>query len=151
MKSGSPRGSLQKAITALWNLKLPFVFALLAYKGELEVLIGAGNPVESGVTMQDLVRGCLPGVYMDKVPTARMVAAMADWLLAEVGGDVPVHFTRFHPQYKLMNLPVTPVSTLERARDILMGKGMKFVYVGNVPGHPGESTYCPNCGKKQLE
>jgi len=79
VKSGSPRGSLQKAITALWNLKLPFVFALLAYKGELEVLIGAGNPVESGVTMQDLVRGCLPGVYMDKVPTARMVAAMADW------------------------------------------------------------------------
>ena len=78
-------------------------------------------------------------------------AAMADWLLSEVGAFVPVHFTRFHPEYKLTNLPVTPVSTLERARSILMDKGMKFIYVGNIPGHPGESTYCPKCGKKIIE
>jgi len=77
--------------------------------------------------------------------------SMADWLLNEIGADVPVHFTRFHPMYKLTNLPVTPVSTLERARDILMGKGLKFVYVGNVPGHPGESTHCPQCGKTIIE
>jgi len=76
---------------------------------------------------------------------------MADWLMGEIGPDVPVHFTRFHPMYQLTNLPVTPVSTLERARGILMDRGMKFVYVGNVPGHPGESTYCPGCGKRIIE
>jgi pyruvate formate lyase activating enzyme len=81
----------------------------------------------------------------------RDFSAMADWLINEVGPDVPVHFTQFHPMYLLTNLPVTPVSTLERARSILMGKGMKFVYVGNVPGHPGESTYCPKCGKNIIE
>ena len=78
-------------------------------------------------------------------------ASMADWLMDEIGADIPVHFTRFHPMYKLTNLPSTPVATLERARDILMGKGMRYVYVGNVPGHPGESTYCPKCGKKIIE
>lgn len=76
---------------------------------------------------------------------------MGKWLMGEVGPDVPVHFTRFHPQYKLTNLPATPVSTLERARDILMDAGMNFVYVGNVPGHKAESTYCPKCGKNIIE
>ena len=70
--------------------------------------------------------------------------------MGEVGADVPVHFTRFHPMYRLTNLPVTPVSTLERARNILMDKGIKFVYVGNVPGHPANSTYCPNCSKEVI-
>lgn len=73
--------------------------------------------------------------------------AMGEWLMAEVGPDVPVHFTRFYPRYRLTNLPATPVSTLERARNILLEKGMRYVYVGNVPGHPAESTYCPKCGK----
>ncbi len=76
---------------------------------------------------------------------------MGDWLMGEIGPDIPVHFTRFHPMYRLTNLPVTPVSTLERARNILMDKGMKFVYVGNVPGHPANSTYCPNCGKEVIK
>ncbi len=77
VKSGSPRGSLQKTITALWSLELPFVFALLAYEGELHVLIGAGDRRESGVSVQDLVRGCLPGVQLEKVPPARMTESMA--------------------------------------------------------------------------
>jgi pyruvate formate lyase activating enzyme len=72
---------------------------------------------------------------------------MGDWLMGEIGPDIPVHFTRFHPMYRLTNLPVTPVSTLEKARNILMDKGLKFVYVGNVPGHEANSTYCPKCGK----
>jgi len=76
---------------------------------------------------------------------------MGDWLMGEVGPDVPVHFTRFYPLYRLTDLPVTPVSTLEKAREILMAKGMRYVYVGNIPGHPGESTYCPKCGKIVIE
>jgi pyruvate formate lyase activating enzyme len=77
----------------------------------------------------------------------KMLNDLADWIIGEVGPDVPIHFTRFHPDYKLLNLPPTPISTLERARDTAMSKGIHYAFVGNVPGHPGNSTYCPACGK----
>ena len=68
-------------------------------------------------------------------------------MVGELGPDVPVHFTRFHPSYRLQNIPATPVKTLTRLRDTALGEGLNFVYVGNVPGHPGNNTYCPGCGK----
>jgi pyruvate formate lyase activating enzyme len=70
---------------------------------------------------------------------------LADWVMTDLGADVPVHFTRFHPDYQLRNLPATPVATLERARDMAIARGLRYVYVGNVPGHPGNHTYCPKC------
>ncbi len=73
------------------------------------------------------------------------ITRMCDWVCGELGPDVPVHFSRFHPTYKIKNLPPTPVSTLTRAREIAMLAGLNYVYIGNVPGHEGESTYCPNC------
>jgi len=73
--------------------------------------------------------------------------ALARWIRENLGTDVPVHFTRFHPQYLLKNLPPTPVKTLERAKAIADAEGLNYVYLGNVPGHPGESTYCPGCGR----
>jgi len=57
-----------------------------------------------------------------------------------------VHFTRFHPTYRLTNLPPTPLPTLERAWQIAKAEGLAFPYMGNVPGHPGENTTCPGCG-----
>lgn len=74
-----------------------------------------------------------------------MLTGLADWIVGELGADVPVHFTRFHPDYQLLNLPPTPVATLERARDIAIAKGIHYAYVGNVPDHPGNHTYCPQC------
>ena len=71
--------------------------------------------------------------------------AMCRWILDALGPDVPLHFSRFWPQYMLRNLPPTPVETLETARDIALESGIHYAYIGNVPGHPGESTYCPNC------
>jgi pyruvate formate lyase activating enzyme len=73
------------------------------------------------------------------------IRGLARFVRGELGADVPLHFTRFHPQYRLQNLPRTPVSTLERARDIAMDEGLQYVYLGNVPGHPGNSTWCPGC------
>jgi len=70
---------------------------------------------------------------------------MTKWIVANLGKDVPVHFTRFHPTYKIKNLPPTPVTTLEKAREIASSAGINFPYVGNVPGHPWENTYCPKC------
>ena len=71
--------------------------------------------------------------------------ALAGWVMKELGPDVPLHFTRFHPEYQLLNLPPTPVGTLERARAMAMDRGLRYVYVGNVPGHSGNHTYCPRC------
>ena len=79
------------------------------------------------------------------------IRAMSKWVKAELGPTVPVHFTAFFPTYKLRNLPNTPPKTVEAARDTAMDVGLKYVYVGNVwraEGHPGESTYCHNCGKR---
>jgi pyruvate formate lyase activating enzyme len=72
---------------------------------------------------------------------------LSKWMKQYLGTDVPVHFTRFYPQYKLQNMPPTPVKTLERARDIATAEGMNYVYVGNVPGHSGEHTYCAKCNE----
>ena len=75
------------------------------------------------------------------------IRGLARFVRDDLGAEVPVHFTRFHPAYRLANLPSTPVATLDRCRDVAMDEGLKFVYVGNVPGHPGEHTYCPDCGE----
>ena len=72
---------------------------------------------------------------------------MFKWIRTNLGDSVPVHLTRFYPMYKLKNLPPTPVSTLENLYRAAQDEGLKFVYIGNVPGHPYESTYCPNCKK----
>lgn len=79
------------------------------------------------------------------------VAAMARWIVQELGPDVPVHFTRFQPTYRLTNLPPTPVRTLERLRQVAMGQGVRYVYLGNVPGHEAESTSCHSCGSRVIE
>lgn len=80
-----------------------------------------------------------------------MMGGLCDWVMGELGPDVPVHFTRFHPDYQLLNLSPTPVETLERARNTALAKGMHYPYVGNVPGHAGNHTYCPHCGKIVIE
>ena len=62
-----------------------------------------------------------------------------------------LHFSRFHPMYKLTNLPATPHSTLKEAREIAISEGMHYVYIGNVPGSGAENTICHHCGKIAIE
>lgn len=81
----------------------------------------------------------------------REFSQLSKWIMSDLGPDIPIHFTRFYPQYKMQNLPPTPVKTLERGRNIALSQGIHFVYVGNVPGHPGEHTYCPKCQKLIIE
>lgn len=75
------------------------------------------------------------------------ISRMTEWIYNNLGPDTPVFFSRFSPQYKLANLPATPIETLEKAREIALKSGLRYVYIGNVPGHTGENTYCPRCGK----
>jgi pyruvate formate lyase activating enzyme len=76
---------------------------------------------------------------------------LAQWAKGNVGAEVPIHFTQFHPDYLLKDLPVTPVATLERAREMALAEGLHYVYIGNVPGHAAEHTYCPGCGRVVVE
>ena len=76
---------------------------------------------------------------------------LARWIKTNLGVDVPLHFTQFHPEYLLKNLPITPVPTLERAKAIADAEGLHYVYIGNVPGHPAQNTYCPKCKRMLVE
>jgi len=77
--------------------------------------------------------------------------AMASWVHTHLGDDVPLHFSQFHPDYQLKNLPMTPLPTLERAYELARAEGLRYVYIGNVPGHPAQHTNCSRCGAVVIE
>jgi len=88
-------------------------------------------------------------VVTNIIPTlnddAAQLEGIAGWIRDKLGELTPWHVTRFHPQYQMTDLPSTPISTLERAYDIGRATGLKFVYLGNVPGHQAENTVCHSC------
>ncbi|MFH1394849.1 MAG: AmmeMemoRadiSam system radical SAM enzyme [Candidatus Omnitrophota bacterium] len=79
------------------------------------------------------------------------IRRMVKWIKSNLGPDVPMHFSRFWPQYKLRSLYPTPVETLKQAREMAMAEGLNYVYVGNVPEEDTESTICPNCKNKVIK
>ena len=76
---------------------------------------------------------------------------MCEWIMSNLGPDVPLHFSAFHPDWKMMDIPSTPVSTLTRARKIAMKAGLRYVYTGNVHDTVGSSSYCYSCGHMLIE
>jgi len=78
--------------------------------------------------------------------SAAEIEEMTQWVVAELGPDVPMHFSAFHPDWKMMDIPPTPPETLTMARDIAMKNGVRYAYVGNVHNFEADSTYCHNCG-----
>jgi pyruvate formate lyase activating enzyme len=76
---------------------------------------------------------------------------LSRWIFDNLGPDIPIHFLRFFPSYKMMDFPETPIKTLEAHCDVAKIEGLNYVYVGNVPGHPLEHTYCPACKKIVVE
>jgi pyruvate formate lyase activating enzyme len=71
---------------------------------------------------------------------------MTKWVVAHLGPDVPMHFSAFHPDYKMLDVSATPAATLTRARGIAVANGVRYAYTGNVPDPAGQSTYCHQCG-----
>uniref|UniRef100_UPI0035AED510 AmmeMemoRadiSam system radical SAM enzyme n=1 Tax=Nitrosomonas sp. TaxID=42353 RepID=UPI0035AED510 len=82
--------------------------------------------------------------------SSQEIRAMSDWIIQELGPDVPLHFSAFHPDYKLTDIPSTPVETLIRARQIALDAGLHYVYTGNVHHVEGDTTYCPSCGSELI-
>ena len=81
----------------------------------------------------------------------RELEAMTQWVYENLGADVPMHFTAFHPDWKMHDASSTPKSTLTRAREIAIEAGMKYVYTGNVRDRSGSSTWCPGCDAMLIE
>jgi len=106
------------------------------------VLLGLKIIKQSGVWLE-IVNLVIPG--QNDYP--KEVQEMAAWIRDELGTEVPLHFSRFFPNYRMTDLSPTPVSTLERCRNIALKEGLKFVSIGNVPGHLYNSTFCPGCGE----
>ncbi|MCD6368062.1 MAG: AmmeMemoRadiSam system radical SAM enzyme [Candidatus Aenigmarchaeota archaeon] len=79
------------------------------------------------------------------------ISIISEWIAKKLGKKTPVHFSRFYPHYKMQDVPPTPVETLERAREIAKDNGLWYVYIGNVPGHKYENTYCHSCGRLLIE
>jgi len=79
------------------------------------------------------------------------IKEFAKWVRDSLKPEIPVHFTRFHPDYMMTDVPSTPMKTMEMALHIGKEEGLKFVYLGNVPRHKGENTYCPKCGQLAIE
>lgn len=119
-----------------------------------KVVGGQLKPVlDSLVTLQKL--GKWAEIVYLVVPTLndsdQEFLGLARWVKANLGAEVPLHFTQYHPEYLLKNLPVTPVATLERAKAIADAEGLHYVYIGNIPGHEAENTYCPQCKRVLVE
>ena len=110
---------------------------------QLQPVLEACKTVKEAKTHLEIVNLVVPTLNDD---TAK-IRQMCTWIKENLGDDVPLHFTRFGPAYKLTNLPPTPITTLENAIKIGHEVGLKYVYIGNVPGHNANNTYCPKCHK----
>ncbi|UCB42495.1 MAG: AmmeMemoRadiSam system radical SAM enzyme [Dehalococcoidales bacterium] len=109
------------------------------WQGILEVAERAKNKWNMHV---EVITNVIPTLNDDD----EQLRGIASWIHDRLGELTPWHITRFHPQYQMMDLPATPLDTLEHACDIGRAAGLKFIYLGNVPGHKAENTVCYSCG-----
>ncbi len=116
-------------------------------EGELGPVLESIRTIYKSGTHLEIVNLVVPTLN----DSLEQLQALAEWLTHDLSPNVPLHFSRFQPQYKLTNLPPTPVERLEQAREIALEAGVRFVYIGNVPGHAANNTYCPVCGQVLIE
>jgi len=116
-------------------------------EGNLKPVLTSLKNLKNWGVHTEIVTLVVPGKNDDM----QQIRAMARWIRDELSPDVPLHFSRFYPLYKLKSLSPTPVATLEEAWKCARGEGLNYVYIGNVPGHDAEHTYCPGCKTRLIE
>jgi len=116
-------------------------------KGELKHILRTLETIRKAGRWLEIVYLVIPTVNDGEGE----VKKMCRWVKGHLGLDVPVHFTRFHPDYQLKHLPPTPFSTLKRCHDIARAEGLRYPYVGNFAGKGGEDTHCPKCNTTVIE
>lgn len=110
---------------------------------KFEHVLNTLKTVKSTGIWFELVNLVIPTMNDDLEKTREMCL----WIKSNLNKEVPLHFSRFFPSYKLTQISPTPIETLEKAKKIANDVGLDYVTIGNVPGHPANSTYCPNCNK----
>lgn len=119
-------------------------YSRIAGVGDFEIVLENALRMKSRYKAHvEVVTNVIPGINDADIELGRL----ATWIATRLGKRTPWHVTRFVPHSELKNTPETPVETLERARKIGLDVGLLYVYTGNVPGYPGENTYCPKCGR----
>ncbi|MCG6892298.1 MAG: AmmeMemoRadiSam system radical SAM enzyme [Desulfobacteraceae bacterium] len=114
--------------------------------GALEPVLDTLRRMKSGGVLVEVTTLLVPGRNDDP----EKLRELADFIAVDLGTDTPWHISRFHPTYRMTDVPPTPVETLRRARDIGLNAGLRYVYPGNVPGEDGESTDCWQCGSRLI-
>ncbi len=114
---------------------------------ELEPVLETLKLLKAGGVHVEITNILIPTLNDD----VGLIREMCSWIKEEMGAEVPLHFARFYPLYKLANLPPTPVSTIDRAREAALDVGLHHVYVSRVTGHEGEDSFCPSCGETIIE
>lgn len=115
-------------------------------KGHLQPVLETMKTVHQSGKWLEIVTLLIPG----QNDSDQQVRNLTSWIKENVGTDVPLHFSRFSPQYKLLNVPPTPPQTVIRAREIAIKEGLKYVYTGNIDYPPGEITRCPQSGEEMI-
>jgi pyruvate formate lyase activating enzyme len=116
-------------------------------QGHLEPVLNTLKTLRQAGVHLEITNLLLSGFNDDENTLIKMCL----WIKDNLGADTPLHFSRFFPMYKLTSLNPTPVEALERARQIALNSGLKYVYIGNLAGNPAENTYCPKCKKLLIE
>jgi pyruvate formate lyase activating enzyme len=112
----------------------------VVFKSVLDTLVYLNHETQVWLEITTLL---IPGLN----DSDQEIDQMTQWVIAQLGPDVPIHFTAFHPDFKMLDRPPTPPETLTRARRIAMGNGIRYAYTGNVHDLEGGSTYCHQCGR----
>jgi pyruvate formate lyase activating enzyme len=110
-------------------------------RGELNPVLEAIQTIAKSDVWMEIVYLVIPTLN----DGTEEIRRMCRWIKEEAGPDVPLHFSRFYPMYLMKNLPPTPIATLENAYRTARQEGLDYVYIGNVPGHESENTFCPVC------
>ncbi len=115
--------------------------------GRVEPVLKAIKIMKEKDIWIELTNLLIPGLN----DSTEQIEKLVWWIKKNLGRDVPLHFTAFYPTYKLLNLPSTSLSTLRKARNIALSKGLHYVYTGNLPDEEGSNTRCPKCGKTVIK
>jgi pyruvate formate lyase activating enzyme len=119
-----------------------------------QVCSGTLKPVQDALVIAK-ASGILVEVTNLIIPTLNdkpeQIRELTRWVKANLGGDTPLHFSRFFPRYKMRHLPPTSLKTLDMAREIAIAEGLNYVYIGNILSEAGQNTYCPGCKSLLIE
>lgn len=117
------------------------------FSGKLDPVLKTLKIIKEQGVWLEIVNLLIPNINDDPED----IRKMSQWIKKNLGENVPLHFSRFFPSYRLTNLPPTPISTLEEAYRIARESGLRYVSIGNVPGHEKNSTFCPQCDSRVIK